>query len=78
VRGDTVSGQFGDAYRRRKVPEYLEAGAKVVWLLDPRNRTVRAFEAGSSEVIIYSGDEEITLDRIAPGFRAPISSFFPD
>ena len=70
-------GQFGEAYRRRKVPEYLEAGAKVVWLVNPRERAVRVFEAGNSDVIMYSGDEEITLDRIAPGFRAPVSSFFP-
>src|SRR5436309_813285 len=69
--------QYGEPYARQKVPEYLNAGAKVVWLVNPENRTVRVFEAGSDEVRVYSGDAEVTLDQLAPGFRAPISAFFP-
>ena len=60
------------------MPEYLNAGARVVWLVNPDNRTVRVFEAGSDEVRVYSGDAEVTLDQLAPGFRAPISAFFPE
>ncbi len=52
--------------------------AKVVWLVNPEDRTVRVYEAGKSEFAIYSGDAEITLDQIAPGFRAKVSSFFPE
>jgi Uma2 family endonuclease len=59
------------------VPEYLAAGAKVVWLADPDAKTVRVYEAGKAEYVIYSGDAEITLDAIGPGFRAPVSVFFP-
>ena len=71
-------GEHGEPYARRKVPEYLSAGAKVVWLLNPDNRTVREYEPGRPDFRIYTGDAEITLDQIAPGFRAPISSFFPE
>jgi len=70
-------GEYGESYARRKVPEYLAAGAKVVWLVHPRNCTVRAFEAGRDEVATYSGEAGITLDAIAPGFQAAVSSFFP-
>lgn len=69
--------QFGEAYPRRKAPEYLSAGGKVVWLADPVRKTVRAYEAGKAEYKVYSGDAEITLDAVAPGFRASVSSFFP-
>jgi len=70
--------EYGEAYARAKVPEYLEAGAKVVWLVNPRDHTVRAYEARKSDYVVYSGDAEITLDTIAPGFRANVSSFFPE
>jgi len=70
--------QYGEPYARQKVPEYLGSGAKVVWLVNPENRTVRIYEAGRADFSVYSGDAEITLDQIAPGFRVPISSFFPE
>jgi hypothetical protein len=50
----------------------------LVWLMNPRSRTVRVFAAGASEVAVYSGDAEITLDPLATGFRAPVSAFFPE
>src|SRR5262249_22182080 len=69
--------QYGEPYARQKVPEYLAAGARVVWLANPDSRTVRVFEAGRDEVTTYSGDAEITLDALAPGFRVSIDRFFP-
>jgi hypothetical protein len=45
--------------------------------VNPEERTVRVYAAGRSEILTYTGDAEITLDRVAPGFRAPVSSFFP-
>jgi Uma2 family endonuclease len=69
--------QHGEAYARPKIAEYFAAGAKLVWLVDPERRTVRAYEPGKREFTIYSVEDEIALDAIAPGFRAPVSSFFP-
>jgi len=69
--------QHGDAYAIPKVAEYLAAGSKVVWLADPETRTVKAYEAGKPEYTVYSGEDVITLDAIAPGFAARVSSFFP-
>jgi Uma2 family endonuclease len=69
--------QHGEAYAHSKVAEYFEAGARVVWLVNHEVRTVRAYEAGRRDFTTYSGDGEITLDAIAPGFRSPVSAFFP-
>jgi len=69
--------QHGEAYAIPKVAEYLAAGGRVVWLVDPDKKQVRAYEAGKSEYTVYSGDDAIALDTIAPGFSAPVSSFFP-
>jgi Uma2 family endonuclease len=67
----------GEAYARPKVAEYLAAGAKVVWLVDPDARTVRVYEPNRDDYAIYSAGAEITLDAIAPGFSAPVHFFFP-
>jgi Uma2 family endonuclease len=69
--------QHGEAYARPKVTEYLAAGAKVVWLVDPESRTIRVYEPNRGDYAVYSEDTEITLDAIAPGFSAPVRSFFP-
>lgn len=69
--------QHGEAYARPKVAEYLAAGAKLVWLVDPENRTVRVYERDRTEYAIYPAEVEINLDAIAPGFSAPVHSFFP-
>jgi len=69
--------QHGEAHARPKVAEYLAAGAKVVWLVDPDSTTVRAYEPNRDEYAIYSADTEINLDQIAPGFSAPVGSFLP-
>jgi Uma2 family endonuclease len=69
--------QHGEAYARPKVAEYLAAGAKVVWLVDPDSQTVRAYEPNRDEYAVYSAETKINLDRIAPGFSARVGSFFP-
>ncbi|MGH2365464.1 MAG: Uma2 family endonuclease [Chloroflexota bacterium] len=70
-------GEYGEAYARTKVPEYLAAGAKVVWLVDPRRRTIREYLPGRSEFLTYSAEHTITLDAVAPGFSAVLCSLFP-
>jgi Uma2 family endonuclease len=65
--------QGGEAYARPKTTEYFAAGAKVVWLVNPQNRTLRVYEAGKAEFTTYPETEEVTLDAIAPGFRARVS-----
>jgi Uma2 family endonuclease len=69
--------EYGQAYARVKVPEYLSAGGKVVWLVHPKRRNVREYLAGRDEFKTYSEDSIITLDTIAPGFSARIGDFFP-
>jgi Uma2 family endonuclease len=59
------------------VAEYLAAGSKVVWWIDPDARTVRIYEPNRDDYAVYSAEADINLDRIAPGFSARVASFFP-
>lgn len=71
-------GEYGEAYARAKVPEYLAAGAKLVWLANPLLRTIREYRPGRAEFLTYQAEDAITLDAIAPGFSAAVGSLFPE
>lgn len=70
-------GEYGEAYARTKVPEYLSAGGTVVWLADPRRRTIREYVAGHAEFVTYRPEEVINLDAVAPGFEVKVADIFP-
>ena len=58
-----------------KVGEWLGAGARVVWVIDPEGRTAQAYrEDGSIAVIPSNG----TLDgeQLLPGFVCPLADLF--
>ncbi len=52
---------------QEKVREYLAAGARLVWVADPRSKTVTAYQP-SGEARVYSGNEEVTGEDVLPGF----------
>jgi Uma2 family endonuclease len=58
-----------------KVQEWLEAGAKMVWVVNPRQRNVTVYRAGTNPIILTVKD---TLDGqdVVPGFQFPVASLF--
>jgi Uma2 family endonuclease len=60
----------------RKVGEYLSAGVRLVWVALPQDRSVSVYRADGS-VSWLLGDNEISGEDVLPGFRCPISEFFP-
>ena len=62
-----------------KVAEYLQAGVKLVWVVNPPTRTVRALRPKSSPrgpIAEFSGDDEISGEDVLPGFACKVSEFF--
>ncbi len=58
-----------------KVTEYLAAGARAVWVVDPRNRSVTVYRAGA-DPRVYGAEEELDGGEVLPGFRLPLSKLF--
>lgn len=58
-----------------KVDEWLEAGAGMVVVVNPRNRTASVRIAGMNPVILKEGD---TLEggEVVPGWRMPVADIF--
>jgi Uma2 family endonuclease len=60
---------------REKVREYLDAGVRLVWIVDPRRRTVTVYTPdGASRVVTDS--EELDGGEVLPGFRLPLAELF--
>jgi Uma2 family endonuclease len=61
----------------RKVQEYLSAGVLRVWIVYPDRKTITIRRPDGSSTILGMGDT-ITGEDAAPGFSAPVASFFRD
>lgn len=61
----------------RKLREYFAAGTRLVWLVDPRTRTVRVHSGPRTSRRLGPGD---VLDGgdVLPGFTLPLQDLFPD
>ncbi len=60
-----------------KVIDYLDAGTKLVWVVEPRGRTVTVYRS-REEIRILTSEQEIDGGEVLPGFRTPVSEFFAD
>jgi Uma2 family endonuclease len=60
-----------------KVFDYLEAGTRLVWVVEPRGRTVTVYRS-RDDIRILTSRQEITGDDVLPGFRTQVSEFFAD
>jgi Uma2 family endonuclease len=58
-----------------KVTEYLNAGVRVVVVLDPERRQLYLFD-GDEPVRILTDQDELTLPGVLGEFRVPVSRFF--
>jgi Uma2 family endonuclease len=58
----------------RKTSLWLELGAKSVWNVNPRQRTVEVCRADGEKMLFHETDE--LVDDTVPGFRLKVSEIF--
>jgi Uma2 family endonuclease len=59
----------------RKVREYFEAGTRLVWLVDPRKKSVKVFTTPGEFVILTPADH-LDGGDVLPGLRVAIKDLF--
>jgi Uma2 family endonuclease len=59
-----------------KVEEYLEAGSVLVWVPDPRHKTVTEYRRDASPVVFKN--EDMLVCDLLPGFAVPVKNLFDD
>lgn len=58
-----------------KIEQYLEAGVALVWILDPRHRTVTIYRP-DREPELVNAKQELSGDTYLPGFQVPVADLF--
>jgi Uma2 family endonuclease len=59
----------------RKLREYFEAGVRLVWMVDPKKKTVRAHTAVDRSVLLTE-DQSLDGGAVLPGFILPLTELF--
>ena len=59
----------------RKVREYLDAGVKLVWVLDPEARCAEVHRADGTSAFLRE-DGELTGEGVLPGFQCALGGLF--
>ncbi|MBV9928621.1 MAG: Uma2 family endonuclease [Acidobacteria bacterium] len=67
----------GDTRREvnEKVKDWLEAGARAVWIVDSKRRTVTVYRSLTDVTRLSEGDE-LDGGEVVPGFRCKVSEIF--
>ena len=60
---------------REKVEEYLAAGVREVWVVDPAVRVVEAY--GPDRTTTYRPGQTLTSEDVLPGFEMAVDGLFP-
>lgn len=60
-----------------QVVDYLDAGTQLVWVVEPRSRSVTVYRS-LKEVRLLTGDDEIDAGTVLPGLRLKVSRIFED
>jgi len=55
--------------------DWLAAGTRLVWVIDPDRRVARVYRHDGTERIV-AADETLDGEDIVPGFSCPLSAIF--
>lgn len=56
-----------------KVGDWLDAGARLVWVIDPQRQIARVYRQDGSETIV-TANGALDGDDVLPGFSCPLAS----
>lgn len=60
---------------RAKVKDYLKAGVRVIWVVDPKKQTVTAYRQGRKPQVFKTKDT-LTVEDVIPGFHMLVAEVF--
>jgi Uma2 family endonuclease len=59
----------------RRINDFLRAGTRLVWLIDPDARDVTVYRPGQNPQV-FEANQELTGEDVLPDFRCPVAEFF--
>lgn len=59
-----------------KIVEYLKAGTRLIWLINPNSNLVFVYHPGGAKPLILDGNDELEGEDVIPGFNVKVSALF--
>jgi Uma2 family endonuclease len=72
---EVISPSERTTQTNQKVLEYLQAGTRLVWVVDPPRRTITVYHPDRSAQILRA-DDELSGNDVFPEFRIQVAEFF--
>ena len=72
---EVLSPSDTQEYISAKIDQYLAAGVKLVWIVDPHFQTVTVHRP-DSKPDFFTSDDDLTAEPHLPGFKAAVRQFF--
>ena len=63
---------------QRKMQIWMDGGARLGWLIDPRNRRVFIYRAGQAEPEVLENPETLDGEDVLPGFSFAVRQYIFD
>jgi Uma2 family endonuclease len=60
----------------QKLREYFQSGTRLVWLIDPRTRTVAVHHASGAPARVLTVGDTLEGEQVVPGFTMPVADLF--
>jgi Uma2 family endonuclease len=60
---------------REKIRDYVANGVRLIWVVDPADRTVTVY-AGRNRGVVYDESDTLDCGDVLPGFSCQVSQFF--
>ena len=60
---------------KEKVRDWLAAGVRLVWVVDPRKQLARVYREDGAEATV-TGDQTLDAEPVLPGFRCGLAEVF--
>ena len=60
----------------QKLREYFQSGTRLVWVIDPRPRTVAVYHAPGEPTRVLQVSDALDGEQVVPGFLLPVADLF--
>ncbi|HEY0009235.1 MAG TPA: Uma2 family endonuclease [Tepidisphaeraceae bacterium] len=73
---EVLSPSNSAAEMLEKVSDYLKAGTKLVWIVNPTRRTITVHDVGKQDVDVLAETDTLTAEGVLPGFAVRVATIF--
>jgi Uma2 family endonuclease len=75
---EVLSRSNTPAEMRLKRNDYFRVGVRLVWEIDPEERTVAIYESADNPVVVLTAADTLDGGEVLPGFRLPLAELFAE